>query len=85
MLWMQQAIGQRIFFAGEHVSPPFYGFMEGALQTGLAAAARIGAAMGVTLPAAIGTLTGSGVRTVIPSRAPLPPPPVPVPVPTRVP
>jgi monoamine oxidase len=86
MLRMQQAIGQRIFFAGEHVSPPFFGFMEGALQTGLAAAARIGAAMGVTLPAAIGTLTGSGVRTVIPSGAPLPsPPPVPVPVLTRVP
>jgi len=82
MLLMQQSIGQRIFFAGEHVSPPFFGFMEGALQTGLAAAARIGDAMGLTLPAAIGTLSGTGVRTVFPSRVPLPgPAPAPAPGP----
>jgi len=41
LVWMQQAIAGRIFLAGEHVSPPFFGYMEGALQSGLAAACRI--------------------------------------------
>ncbi len=70
LIWLQQGIGGRVFFAGEHVSPPFFGFMEGALQTGLAAAGRIAAAAGVALPASIGVLTGTGVRTRIPSRPP---------------
>ena len=70
MLWMQQAIAGRVFFAGEHTSPPFFGFMEGALQSGLAAAGRIGTAAGVSLPAAVGVLTGTGVRTRIPTRVP---------------
>jgi monoamine oxidase len=70
-LLLQQAIGQRIFFAGEHVSPPFFGFMEGALQTGLAAAGRIALAAVISLPAAVGVLTGTGIRTRIPSRAPV--------------
>lgn len=72
-LRMQDPIGGRIFFAGEHVSPPFFGFMEGALETGLAAAARIAVAAGLSLPAAVGVLTGTGVRVVRP-RAPAPAP-----------
>jgi len=71
LLWMQEGIADRIFFAGEHVSPPFFGFMEGALQTGLAAAGRIALAAGISLPAAVGVLTGTGIRTRIPSRAPV--------------
>jgi hypothetical protein len=31
----------RIFFAGEQVSPGFFGYMEGALQSGLQAAGRV--------------------------------------------
>jgi monoamine oxidase len=31
----------RLFFAGEHCCPPFFGYMEGALQSGLAAASAI--------------------------------------------
>lgn len=77
---LQQAIGGRIFLAGEHVSPCFFGFMEGALQTGLAAAARIGDVLGLTLPTAIGTLSGTGVRPTIKLPSPLPGPrPAPVP------
>ena len=34
----------RIFFAGEHVSPGFFGYMEGALQSGLFAAYRVAVA-----------------------------------------
>ncbi|NPV69917.1 MAG: hypothetical protein HPY55_04595 [Firmicutes bacterium] len=32
---------ERLFFAGEATSPDFFGFMEGALQSGLFAALRI--------------------------------------------
>ena len=35
------AIGGRVFVAGEHASPGFFGYMEGALQTGFVAAVRI--------------------------------------------
>jgi monoamine oxidase len=80
MAQMQQSIGGRIFLAGEHVSPPFFGFMEGALQTGLAAAARIADALRLTLPAAVGTLSGTGVRPTITVPVPLPVP-IPAPVP----
>jgi monoamine oxidase len=31
----------RLFFAGEHCCPPFFGYMEGALQSGMAAASAI--------------------------------------------
>jgi monoamine oxidase len=31
----------RLYFAGEHASAPFFGFMEGALQSGLLAALRV--------------------------------------------
>ncbi|WP_037887460.1 DUF4056 domain-containing protein [Streptomyces sp. NRRL S-87] len=34
----------RLFFAGEQASPGFFGYMEGALQSGLLAAFRVGAA-----------------------------------------
>jgi monoamine oxidase len=29
---------ERLYFAGEHTCPAYYGYMEGALQSGLAAA-----------------------------------------------
>jgi len=47
---MQQPIDDRIFLAGEHVSPAFFGFMEGALQTGLIAAKNIALAAGLPVP-----------------------------------
>ena len=72
LLWMQQAIGGRIFFAGEHVSPPFFGYMEGALQSGLAAAGRIADAAHIPLPASAGTLSGAGVRLRLPATPPAP-------------
>jgi monoamine oxidase len=68
LLSMQQAIGGRVFFAGEHVSPPFFGYMEGALQSGLAAAARIADAERLAIPAAIGSLSAAGVRTRLPDK-----------------
>ena len=40
----------RIFFAGEHVSPGFFGYMEGALQSGLHAAYRIAEASNIRIP-----------------------------------
>jgi len=42
-------IAGRIAVAGEHTSPPWFGFMEGALQSGLVAMARIAAVAGVHL------------------------------------
>jgi monoamine oxidase len=72
LLWMQQAIGGRIFLAGEHVSPPFFGYMEGALQSGLAAACRIAAAAQMSIPAAFGTLTMPGVQVQLPPVVPRP-------------
>lgn len=38
---LNQPHHERLFFAGEHVSPPFFGFMEGALQSGMIAALRV--------------------------------------------
>jgi monoamine oxidase len=70
LLWMQEGIADRIFFAGEHVSPPFFGYMEGALQSGLAAAARIANAAHVAVPASVGSLAGPGVVLRRPPRAP---------------
>ncbi len=42
----------RLALAGEHMCPAFIGYMEGALQSGNAAAARVGAMLGVA-PAAV--------------------------------
>jgi monoamine oxidase len=72
LLWMQQAINKRVFFAGEHVSPPFFGYMEGALQSGLAAAARIAFAEHALIPSSVGTLLGSGVQLQFPPRTATP-------------
>ena len=38
---LNQPFHDRLFFAGEHTCPAFYGYMEGALQSGKLAAARI--------------------------------------------
>jgi monoamine oxidase len=38
---LARAFGQRMFFAGEHTCPAFYGYMEGALQSGKMAAAAL--------------------------------------------
>ena len=45
----EELIAGRIAVAGEHVSPPWFGFMEGALQTGLVAMARNATHAGVKL------------------------------------
>src|SRR5215467_2108976 len=45
----EELIANRIAVAGEHVSPPWFGFMEGALETGLVAIARIAAQAGIPL------------------------------------
>ena len=42
-------IGGRIAVAGEHTSPGWFGFMEGALESGLVAIARIATTAGITL------------------------------------
>jgi monoamine oxidase len=39
----------RLFLAGEHTSPAWFGFMEGALQSGIVAAARMARLAGVDL------------------------------------
>ena len=77
---MQQPIGGRIFLAGEHVSPPFFGFMEGALETGISAAQRIFQAAGVSIPAQPVPAT-LPAPTPSPTRRPRPTPPARVPVP----
>jgi monoamine oxidase len=41
---MQEPLGGRVFLAGEHTCYAFVGYMEGALQSGVRAAARIAAA-----------------------------------------
>jgi monoamine oxidase len=38
---------RQVFFAGEHVAMPFFGYMEGALYTGLRAAHKIAASCGL--------------------------------------
>lgn len=40
---------ERLFIAGEHTSPAWFGFMEGALESGLIAAARMARVAGVHL------------------------------------
>jgi len=45
-----ELIAGRIAVAGEHTSPPWFGFMEGALESGLVAMTRIAARAGVTFP-----------------------------------
>src|SRR5262249_11448703 len=47
-------IDGRIAAAGEHTSPPWYGYMEGALQSGLVAAVRVAMAAGVSIPREFG-------------------------------
>jgi monoamine oxidase len=44
---LQEPFRGRIYFAGEHCSPDFFGYMEGALQSGLAAYRRILDAEGI--------------------------------------
>ena len=39
--FLHRSYRKRLFFAGEHCCPAFYGYMEGALQSGAAAAAAI--------------------------------------------
>ena len=41
---------ERLYLAGEHTSPAWFGFMEGALESGLAAALRIAIAADVEVP-----------------------------------
>jgi monoamine oxidase len=38
---LNRAFHPRLFFAGEHVCLPFFGYMEGALQSGTQAAQAI--------------------------------------------
>ena len=45
-------VGGQIFLAGEEVCAPFFGFMEGALQSGIKAAERVFTAAKISLPAA---------------------------------
>ena len=40
--FLNKAYNERMFFAGEHTSMAFFGYMEGALESGLKAAIRIG-------------------------------------------
>jgi monoamine oxidase len=47
-------IDGRIAVAGEHTSPPWFGYMEGALQSGLIAAVRIALQAGVSIPSEFG-------------------------------
>jgi monoamine oxidase len=47
---MQLPRGGHIFLGGEHVSPPFFGFMEGALQSGIKAAERVAKAAKIPIP-----------------------------------
>lgn len=38
---LEEGVRNRLFFAGEHASPSFYGYMEGALQSGVKAARQV--------------------------------------------
>jgi monoamine oxidase len=49
-----ELIAGRIAVAGEHTSPPWFGFMEGALESGLVAIARIAANAGIKFPGEYG-------------------------------
>ncbi|HEU0300088.1 MAG TPA: FAD-dependent oxidoreductase [Longimicrobium sp.] len=45
-----------VFLAGEHASPAWFGFMEGALESGFVAAVRVALAAGVDVPPSVGGL-----------------------------
>jgi len=45
--FLAQPYHERLIFAGEHTCPAFYGFMEGALESGCIAAARVCEAVGI--------------------------------------
>jgi len=47
-------IAGRIAVAGEHTSPPWFGYMEGALQSGLVAAVRVAQQAGIAIPPEFG-------------------------------
>jgi monoamine oxidase len=49
-----ELIGGRIAVAGEHTSPAWFGYMEGALQSGLVAAIRVAQRAGITIPPEFG-------------------------------
>jgi monoamine oxidase len=49
-----ELIAGRIAVAGEHTSPAWFGYMEGALQSGLVAAVRIALAAGIEIPRQFG-------------------------------
>ncbi|HEX2203005.1 MAG TPA: FAD-dependent oxidoreductase [Longimicrobium sp.] len=53
-----------LFLAGEHTSPAWFGFMEGALESGLAAAVRLAVAAGVEIPSQAGGLEGALVQLI---------------------
>ncbi|MDP3859813.1 MAG: FAD-dependent oxidoreductase [Stagnimonas sp.] len=46
--FLNRPFHDRMFFAGEHCCPPFFGYMEGALQSGLAVAKAISQRVGLT-------------------------------------
>jgi monoamine oxidase len=54
--------GPRLVFAGEHVSMPWFGYMEGALQSGLRAAYHIAKAAGDTEAQALANLRDKDSR-----------------------
>lgn len=60
-----------VFLAGEHTSPAWFGFMEGALESGLSAAVRVAVAAGVEIPAQAGGLEGALVATLVQDAADL--------------
>lgn len=51
--FLNSAFSERLYFAGEHACPAFFGFMEGALESGIMAAARICATEGIPKPPSI--------------------------------
>ena len=50
-----ELIEGRIAVAGEHTSPAWFGYMEGALQSGLLAAVRVAQRAGITIPEEFGS------------------------------
>ena len=50
-----ELIDGRIAVAGEHTSPAWFGYMEGALQSGLVAAIRVAQRAGITIPEEFGS------------------------------
>jgi monoamine oxidase len=45
--FLSKPFHDRMFFAGEHCCPPFFGYMEGALQSGMAVASKISRLVGL--------------------------------------